>query len=60
MKELKCRFGHNCTSGCQKHFDCPCTEHCCEMNDCECEDDNTDCRYAEEKESRALLASKEN
>ena len=59
QKEPTCRFGHQCSSGCQKDFDCPCTEHCCGMNDCECEDDNPECRFAEEREAKALLASKD-
>jgi len=33
MSEVTCRLGHICTSGCQKHFDCPCeSDHCCEMS----------------------------
>lgn len=31
-----CKYGHECTSGCQKDFDCPCVaDHCCDMSDCE-------------------------
>lgn len=34
MENKTCRFGHRCTSGCQKHFDCPCqADHCCELTD---------------------------
>ncbi len=32
MEEVKCRYGHECTSGCQNDFDCPCqNDHCCAM-----------------------------
>ncbi len=34
IKEKECRYGHVCTSGCQKDFDCPCqADHCCAMTD---------------------------
>ena len=45
MKEKTCRFGHECTSGCQKDFDCPClADHCCALTtDCEgCDDHYTE------------------
>lgn len=46
-KEIKkCKFGHNCTSGCQNDFDCPCqADHCCAMtNGCEgCDDHHYNC-----------------
>lgn len=32
MNEPQCKFGHICTSGCQKDFDCPCqSEHNCDV-----------------------------
>ena len=35
--ELECEEGHVCTSGCQKHFDCPCqSDHCCSMSEETC------------------------
>ena len=40
-KEKKCRFGHVCTSGCQKDFDCPCqSEHYCAMSEEKCPHEN--------------------
>lgn len=34
----KCKLGHECTSGCQKDFDCPClTEHHCDEEEGEYE-----------------------
>lgn len=41
--EKTCRFGHICTSGCQKDFDCPCQDlHCCAMSE-NCEGKCDDC-----------------
>ena len=32
MKEIKCRFGHVCTSSCGKDRECPCqSDHCCAL-----------------------------
>lgn len=42
-KEKECRFGHECTSGCQKDFDCPCqSEHCCALTE-DCDKTCDDC-----------------
>ena len=41
MKEITCKFGHECTSGCGNDYDCPCqADHCCELTEnCEgCDD----------------------
>lgn len=37
MNEKTCRFGHICTSGCQKDFDCPCqsSHYCALTENCE-------------------------
>lgn len=33
MREITCRFGHMCTSGCGNDFDCPCVaDHCCAIS----------------------------
>lgn len=43
MENKNCRFGHICTSGCQKDFDCPCQgEHCCALSE-NCEGECDDC-----------------
>lgn len=42
-KEETCRFGHQCTSDCQKDFDCPCqSDHCCALSE-NCEGECDDC-----------------
>lgn len=47
-KEKECRFGHHCTSGCQKDFDCPCqAEHCCALTE-DCDRTCDDCFNKEE------------
>lgn len=34
MKELTCRYGHMCTSGCGNDYDCPCqADHCCALTE---------------------------
>lgn len=34
MENKVCRFGHECSSGCQKDFDCPCqSDHCCALTE---------------------------
>ncbi len=39
QKEPECEYGHQCTSGCQKDFDCPCEDtHCCSMSQSPCGD----------------------
>lgn len=45
-KEKECRFGHQCTSGCQNDFDCPClSEHCCAMSEEVCDGTCDDCYF---------------
>lgn len=40
-----CKEGHDCSSGCQKDFDCPCqSTHCCERSVDKCGETDS-CEY---------------
>lgn len=56
----KCRFGHDCTSGCQKDFDCPCqADHCCAMTqNCEGCDDHYEVESPMDELKRLIQESK--
>ncbi len=50
MKEKECRYGHICTSDCQKTRDCPClTDHCCAMSEEVCDRTCDDCFFKEKE-----------
>lgn len=55
MQSKECRFGHVCTSGCQKDFDCLCqSEHCCAFTE-NC--DGCDDHYVEKNPAAVTLGS---
>lgn len=53
-----CRYGHECTSGCQKDFDCPCqSDHCCALTEnCEGEE-HCDNHYKPKNPAAVALGS---